>query len=656
MLPGRFDGFDGRLERREVSITGPDGATAWRRRRTPQHPRAFPEPTVEGFFCVDPKGRCAFASESVGRMLGYEPGEMLGADVRILEFHACQNDTSDPELLCPVHATLRTGGAYRAERAIFWRKDGTPLYAGCSSQPIIEDGEARGAAVTIVGSGESQRTEELDSRWAAMLEATTDFVGMADADGRVLFVNRAGREMVGAGVDEDLSGTAIARYHPRWAAEVVLGEGIPTALREGTWSGETALLSYDGREIPVSQVILAHRTPDGKVRFLSTTARDITDRKRAEEEREPLFEESERRAAELDAVIHAIPDAVYVGDASGIRICNDAALKMLGFGSVAELNQSVNILSDRLQNRFAATGQRILPEEEPFVRALRGETVVEEVIARHLGTGHDVIVRCAAAPILREGEIMGAVAVNTDITGRKLVEERLRYQARLLENVQDAVIATDEQFVVKAWNRGAEEMYGWTAEEALGRYVGEVIDPEITEEQRSEARRELIETGWSRNELITHRKDGAAVYIEGVTAAVRGEQGRITGYLSINRDVTKRKETEEALQESHRRIERVLESFSDAFFAVDREWRFTYINERALRRMQRARRARPKRPEPRREDFLGKNLWEEFPGLVGTVFEQKYREAWREQKTAEFEVRSAPGEGTRVSVKAPAGS
>ena len=620
-----------------MSISGPDGATAWRRRRTPQHQHAFLEPNVEGFFCVDPKGRCAFASESVGRMLGYEPGEMLGADARILEFHACQADTSDPGLLCPVHATLRTGGAYRAEHAIFRREDGSPLYAGCSSQPIIEGGEARGAAVTIVGPGESQRTEELDSRWAAMLEATTDFVGMADTDGRVLFVNRAGREMVGVGVDEDLSGTAIVSYHPRWAAEVVLGEGVPTALREGTWSGETALLSHDGREIPVSQVILAHRTLDGKVRFLSTTARDITGRKR-------LFEESERRAAELDAVIRAIPDAVYVGDASGIRICNDAALEMLGFGSIAELNQSVDILSNRLQNRFAATGQRIPVEEEPFVRALRGETVVEEVISCHLGTGHDVIVRCAAAPVLREGEIIGAVAVNTDITGRKHVEERLRYQARLLENVQDAVIATDEQLVVKAWNRAAEEMYGWKAEEALERCVGEVIHPELNEEQTSEARRELIETGWSRNELITHRKDGAAVYIEGVTAALRGEQGQITDYLSINRDVTERKEAEEALQESYRRIENILESFSDAFFAVDREWRFTYINERALRRMQRTGGVRQKRPEPRREDFLGKNLWEEFPGLVGTVFERRYREVRREQRTAEFEAHYPPAD------------
>ena len=705
-------------------------------------------------------------------MLGYEPEELLGADVRKLGCHACRDEALRPEDLCPVHRTLKTGEAHRAGRAVFRRKDGTTLYAECTSQPVIEGGEARGAAVTVVDSSERGRAEDALSRYAAILEATTDFVGMADVDGRVLYVNRAGREMVGAGEDEDLSRTAVADYHPRWAAEVVLGEGIPTALREGSWSGETALLSRDGKETPVSQVILAHRGPDGEVRFLSTTARDVTDlkraqdelaqsrrmfesiaeatpdllyvselaggrnvyanrqaerilgydqeqlaafggsvndellhpedkaralanwtglaslgdgevqehefrarhadgryrwlrarnvvlartgdgrprrvlgvaqdvteRKRAEEERERLLEESEGRAAELDAVIRSIPDAVYVGDETGIKVCNDAALEMLGFKSVAELNEGIPLLADRLQNRFAATGRRIPPEEEPFVRALRGETVDEEVIARHLKTGRDVVVRCAAAPIFVEGRIVGAVAVNTDITEHKLSEERLRHSARLLENVQDAVIATDERFVVTAWNEGAKEMYGWTADEVLGRYVGEVIGAELTEEQRAEARRELNETGRSRNELITHRKDGAAVYVEGVTATVRGDHGRITGYLSINRDVTERKEAEEALQESHRRTEDILESFTDAFFAVDREWRFTYVNERALRRMRRA-----KGEELKGEEVLGENLWEEFPGLVGTVFDRKYHEAMRGQETAEFEAHYPPAD------------
>ena len=107
--------------------------------------------------------------------------------------------------------------------------------------------------------------------------------------------------------------------------------------------------------------------------------------------------DSERRAAELDAVIQSIPDAVYIGGEDGIRACNDPALEMLGFEDLAELNQNIAFLGERLQNRFARTGERIPPEREPFARALRGETVVEEVVCRHLKVDRDVVVRCAAA-------------------------------------------------------------------------------------------------------------------------------------------------------------------------------------------------------------------------------------------------------------------
>jgi PAS domain S-box-containing protein len=250
--------------------------------------------------------------------------------------------------------------------------------------------------------------------------------------------------------------------------------------------------------------------------------------------------------------------------------------------------------------------------------------------------------RCAAAPIELEGKIVGAVAVNTDVTEQKATEERLAYHAHLLDNTHDAVIATDERFIVTAWNRGAEEIYGWRADEALDRPIDEVIEPELSAEQMSEILRELAEGGRSRNELITHRNDGTPVYIEGITAALRGEQGGITGYLSINRDVGERRRAEKALEESHRRIENILESFSHAFFAVDNDWRFTYINERALGGMQRADREGPRQGAPRREDLLGKNLWEEFPGLVGTEFDRKYRGARREQESAAFEAYNAP--------------
>jgi PAS domain S-box-containing protein len=82
----------------------------------------------------------------------------------------------------------------------------------------------------------------------------------------------------------------------------------------------------------------------------------------------------------------------------------------------------------------------------------------------------------------------------------------------------------------------------------------------------------------------------------------------------------------------NQRIENILESITDAFVAVDHEWRYTYMNERALRRMQGR-----KREELPREEFLGKNMWEVFPEAVGTTIYEKYHEAMREHKSVEFE-------------------
>ena len=138
-----------------------------------------------------------------------------------------------------------------------------------------------------------ERAEETRRRLTAILEATTDFVAMGHADGRVEYYNQAARRMLGIAEREDISTIRIADTHPAWAARLVLEEAIPTAIRDGIWSGETALLGRAGREIPVLQVIIAHRSAEGKIEFLSTIARDITERKRAEEARR----QSEKLAA-----------------------------------------------------------------------------------------------------------------------------------------------------------------------------------------------------------------------------------------------------------------------------------------------------------------------------------------------------------------------
>jgi len=131
---------------------------------------------------------------------------------------------------------------------------------------------------------ERRQAEEAQARLVAILEATTDVVAMAGADQRLLYVNRAGRDFLGLGADEIVATKTIADFHAEKERKRFFKERVPTAIRRGVWSGETTLVGKSGREIPVSQVILAHKSLTGAVEFLSTIARDVSERLRLEEQ------------------------------------------------------------------------------------------------------------------------------------------------------------------------------------------------------------------------------------------------------------------------------------------------------------------------------------------------------------------------------------
>ncbi len=166
--------------------------------------------------------------------------------------------------------------------------------------------------------------------------------------------------------------------------------------------------------------------------YMPGAVMDITARKEAEAERERILIESARRAAELNAILASMPEGVYFGDETGINECNERGLRMLGLQGKTDLKHPVSELMRTIQTRFPDTDEPIPYERQPFIRALHGETVVEEVAVRRVDTGEEVILRSAAAPVLLDGAVVGAVALNTDITHEKQVElERERLLAAL---------------------------------------------------------------------------------------------------------------------------------------------------------------------------------------------------------------------------------
>jgi PAS domain S-box-containing protein len=121
-----------------------------------------------------------------------------------------------------------------------------------------------------------RRTEAAQARLVSILEQTTDLVAIYDTDLRVQFVNRAGRAMLGAGAQVDLSGSTLADFHPAEVTARLLAEALPRAVAEGSWVGDSVLLGADGAHIPVSEMVLAHKDPLGAVEFYSTVGRDVS--------------------------------------------------------------------------------------------------------------------------------------------------------------------------------------------------------------------------------------------------------------------------------------------------------------------------------------------------------------------------------------------
>ena len=162
---------------------------------------------------------------------------------------------------------------------------------------------------------------------------------------------------------------------------------------------------------------------------------------------------------------------------------------------------------------------------------------------------------------------------------RKKEQRKIAYHAHLLANISDAVIATDERFNITYWNPAAEEVFGWKADEVLNRPEHEVLRSEFTDTGRSRSVvQTLVQKGCFRGEMIQYNRDGKPIYVETTAAALRDGDGRITGYVSVNRDITDRKRMEETLKENEEKYRLYFENISDVIYFLDTDFRLMSVS------------------------------------------------------------------------------
>jgi PAS domain S-box-containing protein len=260
------------------------------------------------------------------------------------------------------------------------------------------------------------------------------------------------------------------------------------------------------------------------------------------------------------SIVEAAPSAMISVDHAGrINLVNIRARELFGYSKEELLGRPVEILvPERLRNRHLVDRQGFLiqPTSRPM-------GVGRELFGVRKD-GREIPIEIGLSPY-ESADGLAVLALIVDISERKQAQAQNTYHARLLRHINDAVIATDPSFNITAWNRAAEKTYGWTAAEVMGRNAAEIMSSGLTEQQRAQAIEQLKHETASRSEIIHHRKNGQAISVEANTIALTDESGKLIGYVSVNRDITERKQAEEQIHFQANLVANV----SDAIIAVD---------------------------------------------------------------------------------------
>jgi diguanylate cyclase (GGDEF)-like protein/PAS domain S-box-containing protein len=387
-------------------------------------------------------------------------------------------------------------------------------------------------------------------RLVAILEATPDFVSTSTPDGKLLYVNHAGREMLGLGM-EDITRYAIDHCHPEWARKIIMDVGMPAAMRDGIWVGETALLHRDGLEIPTSQVIIAHKTKDGTVNYFSTIARDIADRIELESRL------TESRDFYLK-VFQSFPHMIWRSGIDGrCDYFNKTWLDFTGRKLEQEFgNGWVEGVHPDDSDACLRSYQGAFHEHEAFE--------IEYRLRRHDGEYRWIVDNGAPFEDLN-GAFAGYIGACHDVTERKLMEEKARKLSLVVEEMGNSVMIADLQGTIEYVNPCFSKMSGYSFEEAVGQKPGMLKSGLTSPEYYRSMWQTLVAGNEWRGELLNRKKSGELFWEYEVISVLKNAGGENTHFVAVKEDITERKHQDERL----RLWERAIESSVNAVLITD---------------------------------------------------------------------------------------
>ncbi len=429
-----------------------------------------------------------------------------------------------------------------------------------------------------------QALRESEDLWRTMTEALAEGVVLHDGAGRIVAWNPSAERLLSR-TSEEMHGKVCE--DPIWQVIREDGSVFPGNEHPAMYSLTTGQ--------PCDEMIMGLVRTDGQVTWISANSRplrhaegeqpyavvvsfsDITERRRAEEALRREVEAKELERLRLRTVLEALPLGVYIAEADGrLRDVNAAAHALWG---KAPLSDSLLSYGEDYPAWWPDSGQPVGADEWGLARALRtGETVIGEEMEFARFDGRRGTLLNYAMPIRDDkGRIAGGVAVNVDITERNDSDREQAMLAAIVETTLDAIVSTDTNGIIISWNAGAEQLYGYSAAEAISQSIRMIVPPDRTAEVESSLAKLREGRRIDAYDTVRVRKDGSLVHISVSIAPLFHASGRIIGMAAVARDVTQRKQNEERMS----LLATIVEMSSDAMFSCDAELRLQSWNKGA---------------------------------------------------------------------------
>jgi len=376
---------------------------------------------------------------------------------------------------------------------------------------------------------ERKQVEIASLRLAAIVESSDDAIIGKDLNSIVTSWNRGAEKIFGYTARE-MVGSSIMKLIPedrRDEENQILGK---IKVGESVEHFETLRQTKDGRLITVSVTASPIKDASGKPIGVSKVARDITERKQAEQARLALEER-------YRALFEYAPDGIVIADPESHYIdANSSICRMLGYtrDELIGLHASDIVVHSEIQQIEPAL--KIIKSKADYHREWQFRRKDSSVFAAE--------VIAAAMP---DGNLLGMIR---DITDRKRDQEQIAEQAALLEKARDAILVCDLRGTVLFWNNGAEQIYGWTRQETMGRNIVEFL---YADSKKFKEFNELIlrQGEWS-GELQHFTRDKREISVESRMTLIRDNEGLPKSVLAINTDITDRKSIEAQLMRAQR--------------------------------------------------------------------------------------------------------